>query len=135
MDDIDLAGAVKTLASTVNPFFLPASTLLMHTKHIRSRREKMTALIVARFDVKNAESMDAYAAAAGPTVLAHGGEFVAMGEKVSALVGEDEKRSVAMVRFSDVASAKRWFDSPEYSACKPLREEAAEMQFTLYETE
>lgn len=95
----------------------------------------MTALIVARFDVKNAAKMDAYAIAAGPTVLAHGGEFVAIGEKVTALVGEEERQSVAMVRFPDVASAKTWFTSPEYTACKPLREEAAEMQFTLYETE
>ena len=95
----------------------------------------MTALIVARFDVKNPTKMDAYAAAAGPTVLAHGGEFVALGEKVSSLVGEEERQSVAMVRFPDIASAKKWFSSPEYTACKPLREEAAEMQFTLYETE
>lgn len=95
----------------------------------------MTALIVARFDVKNAEKMEAYATAAGPTVLAHGGEFVAMGERVSALVGNDERQSLAMVRFPDVETAKTWFASPEYTACKPLREEAAEMQFTLYETE
>ncbi|MEM6694304.1 MAG: DUF1330 domain-containing protein [Pseudomonadota bacterium] len=95
----------------------------------------MTALLVARFDVKNAESMNAYATAAGPTVLAHGGEFVAMGEKIEALVGQDEQQSLAMVRFPDVATAKRWFTSPEYTACKPLREAAAEMQFTLYETD
>ena len=95
----------------------------------------MTALIVARFDVKNAEKMDAYATAAGPAVLAYGGEFVAIGEKVTALVGENAMQSIAIVRFPDVASAKTWFASPEYTACKPLREEAAEMQFTLYETE
>ena len=95
----------------------------------------MTALIVARFDVKNAEKMDAYATAAGPAVLAYGGEFVAIGEKITALVGENAMQSIAIVRFPDVASAKTWFESPEYTACKPLREEAAEMQFTLYETE
>ncbi|MEL7344952.1 MAG: DUF1330 domain-containing protein [Pseudomonadota bacterium] len=95
----------------------------------------MTALIVARFDVKNAEKMDAYATAAGPTVLAHGGEFVAIGDKVSALIGAEEKHSIAIVRFPDAATAKTWFASPEYVACKPLREEAAEMQFTLYQAE
>jgi uncharacterized protein (DUF1330 family) len=95
----------------------------------------MTALIVARFDVKNAEKMDAYATEAGPAVLAYGGEFVAIGEKVTALVGENAMQSIAIVRFPDVASAKTWFASPEYTACKPLREEAAEMQFTLYEAE
>ncbi|MEO1238251.1 MAG: DUF1330 domain-containing protein [Pseudomonadota bacterium] len=95
----------------------------------------MTALIVARFDVKNPEKMDAYATAAGPAVLAYGGEFVAIGEKVSALVGDNAMQSIAIVRFPDVATANTWFVSPEYSACKPLREEAAEMQFTLYETE
>ncbi|MEM6595885.1 MAG: DUF1330 domain-containing protein, partial [Pseudomonadota bacterium] len=65
----------------------------------------------------------------------HGGEFVALGDKVSALVGEEEKRSIAIVSFPDAATAKAWFASPEYTACKPLREAAAEMQFTLYETE
>ncbi len=95
----------------------------------------MTALIVARFDVKNAAKMDAYATAAGPTVLAHGGAFIAKGDKVSALVGQNAMQSIAIVRFPDVATAKTWFASPEYTACKPLREEAAEMQFTLYETE
>ena len=95
----------------------------------------MPALIVARFDVKNATKMDAYATAAGPTVLAHGGEFVAIGNKVSALVGDDDRRSIAIVSFPDAATAKTWFASPEYTACKPLREEAADMQFTLYEAD
>ncbi len=95
----------------------------------------MTALVVARFDVKDAEKMDAYATAAGPAVLAYGGEFVAIGEKVTALVGENAMQSIAIVRFPDVEAAKTWFASPEYTACKPLREEAAEMQFTLYDTE
>lgn len=95
----------------------------------------MTALVVARFDVKDAEKMDTYATAAGPAVLAYGGEFVAIGDKVTALVGENAMQSIAIVRFPDVTSARTWFDSPEYTACKPLREEAAEMQFTLYETE
>ncbi|MEM6577644.1 MAG: DUF1330 domain-containing protein [Pseudomonadota bacterium] len=95
----------------------------------------MTALLVARFDVKNPAKMQAYADAAGPTVAAHGGEFVAMGQAVAALVGENDRQSVAMVRFPDVATAQTWFVSPEYSACKPLREDAADMQFTLYETD
>ena len=95
----------------------------------------MTALIVARFDVKNAEKMDAYATAAGPTVLAHGGEFVALGDKVSALIGDEATHSIAILRFPDAAAAQTWFASPEYTACKPLREQAAEMQFTLYQTQ
>ena len=71
----------------------------------------MTALVVARFDLKDAEKMDAYATAAGPAVLAYGGEFVAIGEKVTALVGENAMQSIAIVRFPDVASAKTWFAS------------------------
>lgn len=95
----------------------------------------MTALLVARYDVKDAAKMDAYAAAAGPTVQAHGGEFVAMGTNVAALVGQDDTQAIAMVRFADVPAAQAWFNSPEYTACKPLREDAAVMQFTLYETD
>jgi uncharacterized protein (DUF1330 family) len=94
----------------------------------------MTAILVARYTVKDAEKMEAYATAAGPTVEAHGGEFIAMGQNVAALVGEDSSQSIAMVRFPDVATAETWFASPEYTACKGMRADAADMQFTLYET-
>ena len=95
----------------------------------------MTAFIVARYSVKNPEKMEAYAAAAGPTVEAHGGTFMAMGQTHAALVGEDNSEAVAMVSFADVDAAKAWFNSAGYTACKPLREAAADMQFTLYQAE
>jgi uncharacterized protein (DUF1330 family) len=94
----------------------------------------MTAILVARYTVKNADKMEAYATAAGPSVAAHGGEFIAQGENVASLVGQETSEAIAMVRFADVATAKTWFASPEYSACKDLRAQAADMQFTLYET-
>lgn len=93
----------------------------------------MTALLIARINVLNPEHMQAYGAAAGPTVAAHGGEFIARGKFAAPLLGNESAQAVAIIRFPSVDRAKGWFASPEYQALAGLRTTAAEMQFTLYE--
>ena len=97
----------------------------------------MPALIIARITVHDADRMQAYGAAAGPTVAAHGGEFVARGKFAASLLGDGDgdgdAPNVAVIRFSSVDAAKAWFASPEYQALAELRSAAADMEFTLYE--
>ena len=95
----------------------------------------MPALIIARITVHDADRMQAYGAAAGPTVAAHGGEFVARGKFAASLLGDGDgdAPNVAVIRFSSFDAAKAWFASPEYQALAELRSAAADMEFTLYE--
>ena len=92
----------------------------------------MTALLIARIDVQDPERMQAYGAAAGPTIAAHGGEFVARGQFAGSLLGDGSARAVAIIRFPSVDAANGWFSSPEYRALSELRTAAADMEFTLF---
>lgn len=93
----------------------------------------MTALLIANITVRDAEQMQAYGAAAGPTVAAHGGEFIMRGKFADTLLGDRADNAVALIRFPTVDAAKGWFTSPEYQALTDLRDSAANMEFTLYE--
>lgn len=93
----------------------------------------MTAIIVARITVNNPEKMKAYSVAAAPTVADHDGVFALRGKHSEALLGEDASDAVAIIQFPSTIAAQGWFNSPEYQALRKLRDEAAKMQFTLFE--
>lgn len=92
----------------------------------------MTVYLVANVTVKNAEKMEAYAAAAGPTLVGHGGEFILDGHHAETLSGEWTAPGVALVRFPSVEAARMWYNSPEYQALAPLRASAADMSIALF---
>lgn len=92
----------------------------------------MTAYLVANFTVRNPEDMEAYAAAAGPTLDAHGGELILDGQRLETLAGTWDAPGVALVRFPSVEAARAWYASPEYQALAPLRASAADMDIALF---
>lgn len=89
--------------------------------------------MIAQIKPRDASKMPAYAAAAAPTLAVFGGEMVHRGSFQCVLLGETAPHALGVLRFPDVQSAKAWFASPAYQAIAPLREEAAEMTFVLYE--
>jgi uncharacterized protein (DUF1330 family) len=93
----------------------------------------MTAYLVANVTVRDAARMEAYAAAAGPTLAAHGGEFVLEGQLADTLSGTCAAPAVALVRFPSVEAARTWYNSPEYQALADLRSSAAHMDIALFQ--
>ena len=93
----------------------------------------MTVYLVANVTVLNAERMEAYAAAAGPTVAAHGGEFILDGQLAETLSGKGAAPGLALVRFPSLEAAQTWYHSPEYQALAGLRASAAEMDIALFQ--
>lgn len=93
----------------------------------------MTVYLVANVTVLDDEKMEAYAAAAGPTLTAHGGEFILDGRLTETLSGEWAAPGVALVRFPSVEAAQAWYHSPEYQALAGLRASAADMDIALFE--
>jgi len=94
----------------------------------------MSALLVTRINVRDAEKLKAYAAAASPTVAAHGGEFIARGTFITALLGDGSNHITGIMRFPSAAAITAWFASPEYSALAGLRDSAGEMEFFAYDS-
>ena len=82
----------------------------------------MPAYIVARVDVTDPVKFKGYQALTPGAIAAHGGRFIARGGDVTTLEGADETRRVVLLEFPDVATAKKFWDSPEYAEAKSKRE-------------
>jgi uncharacterized protein (DUF1330 family) len=57
-----------------------------------------------------------------PTIAAFGGRFVARGGRTEVLEGEWSPRRLVIVEFPSVERAKAWWNSPEYSEAKAIRQ-------------
>jgi uncharacterized protein (DUF1330 family) len=85
----------------------------------------MPAYVIAETDVHDAEQYEHYKAAAPETIAAYGGRYVARGGELSVFEGDWLPKRLVILEFDDLAAAKRWYDSPEYSEVRKLREDAA----------
>lgn len=93
----------------------------------------MTVLVIVEARLRNPAKMAEYSAAAAPIVAAFGGEFIHRAKYVETLGGSATPDGLGVLRFPSVDAARTWFNSPDYQAIVPLREEGAEMSFHLYE--
>ena len=94
----------------------------------------MTAFFVSRIEVKDADKLQAYAAATGPTIGAHGGSLVLRGKSEKTLVGEEVgTHMTSVVQFPDMKALDGWFGSAEYQQHAELRDEAGNMHFVAYQ--
>ena len=81
----------------------------------------MPAYFVAEVEVTNPTGYEPYRALAGASIAQYGGRFVARGGKTALIEGGPVPQRVVIIEFADEASARRWYDSPEYQAAPPIR--------------
>ena len=93
----------------------------------------MTAYVIARVNVTNPEKYKGYQALTPDAIAKNGGKFLARGGPVVTMEGDDESRRVVVLEFDDVASAKAFYDSPEYREARAARENAADFQMIIIE--
>ena len=94
----------------------------------------MSAYVIARVDVTDLEKWKEYAAAAGPSSVPFGGEYIVRGGKVEGLENdEDEGRRVVVLKFPDMDSARNWYHSKAYTEARKIRANAGHARFMLVE--
>lgn len=93
----------------------------------------MVAYVVVHANIKNPEKFAEYGKAAGPIVVAHGGAFSLRALVHETLDGDGVYNRFAVIEFPDIEAARTWFHSPKYQALIPLRNEGADVLFTLAE--
>jgi uncharacterized protein (DUF1330 family) len=93
----------------------------------------MTAHVAVTIKVKNRGKLGEYAGKAPDTVAAHGGKFLIRGPVAEVLSGNAEYNVFALIEFPDADTVRTWYNSSEYQALVPTRDEGAEMIFTLVE--
>ena len=92
----------------------------------------MTALMIARINVKDPKLLQQYINRNKEIAVPHGAEILYQGKVERVLNGSDDHGMLVVVAFPRVENVDSWFDSDEYQPLRILRDEAAEMQMTCY---
>ena len=85
----------------------------------------MSAYVLVDIDVHDPDRYEEYKALAAPSVEQYGGRYAVRGGQVEVLEGEWPTGRFVVLEFPDVAAARRWYESPEYTAAKAIRQEAS----------
>ncbi|MBV1707639.1 MAG: DUF1330 domain-containing protein [Hyphomicrobiales bacterium] len=88
--------------------------------------------IIASVNVTNPDAYAAYAKAASAAVAKFGGTYLVRGGRSETLEGTTRTRNVVL-EFPDYQTAHDFYHSPDYTAARALRLNAAEAAFLLVE--
>ena len=91
----------------------------------------MPAYVIAYLEVTDPKAFEAYRKVAGPTFAPYGGKPLVVDGRFEVLEGMVRPKSVVVVEFESLETAKRWYTSPEYARTIPLRQQAAESSLIL----
>jgi uncharacterized protein (DUF1330 family) len=92
----------------------------------------MAVYAMVHIDVNDADEYAKYAALAGPAVAKYGGEFLARGGECFHMEGKGRARNV-IIRFKDMATAKAFYNGPEYQEALSFGLPAADREYTFVE--
>ncbi len=93
----------------------------------------MPAYVIVDIDVKDPVEYEEYTKLSTPAVAAYGGKFLARGGRVEVLEGSWQPKRLVILEFESAERAKQWWDSPEYTQAKPIRQLAAATNMVLIE--
>jgi len=94
----------------------------------------MTALLIARFTVKDLEKLKEYAAQAPQTMATYGGRALLRGKADKNLTAGDTDHAMAAIfEFPSLEKIDEWYNCDAYEQLKALRDEGADMRITSYE--
>lgn len=91
------------------------------------------AYYIAEFDLKNADTFKPYHAGVPKTVSDYGGKYLVRGGETVSLEGSPPKR-IVLFEFNSLADAKKWYNSPEYSALRPHRQKSGDTRNFIVES-
>jgi len=81
----------------------------------------MPAYAVVTIDIHDLAAYERYKLAAPPSIGLYGGKYLTRGGEVEVREGEWPARRFVILEFPDMATARRWHDSPEYAPARAQR--------------
>jgi uncharacterized protein (DUF1330 family) len=93
----------------------------------------MAAYVIAQVDIHDAETFKEYAAGVPATIQQYGGKYCVRGGAVTPKEGGWNPKRVIVLEFPDMATAHRWYDSPEYQEIIGIRFKAANGELIFVE--
>jgi uncharacterized protein (DUF1330 family) len=93
----------------------------------------MPAYLIAEMEVSDPETYARYRAQVPEVIAAHGGRFLVRGGATETKEGTPPAGRVVVIEFPDMATARRFYDGPDYQAILPLRLAASRGRLYLVE--
>jgi uncharacterized protein (DUF1330 family) len=93
----------------------------------------MTAYVIVDIDVIDPAGYEEYKQPAPATVAAYGGKYLARGGHAEVLEGEWVPNRLVILEFANIARAREWLDSPEYTAIKHIRHRTTRSNMVVVE--
>lgn len=85
----------------------------------------MPAYLIADTHITDHPTYDRYKQQVAPIVAKFGGRFLARGGHHQVLEGTWQPARLVIIEFTDMATLKAWYNSPEYAPVLALRQSAA----------
>jgi uncharacterized protein (DUF1330 family) len=89
----------------------------------------MAAYIVAQFDVKDWDKFREYGKRTARTIASFGGRFIARGGEMVTLEGPQDTMRIVLMEFPSIEKATAFYQSPDYTVTRKLREGCAVAKF------
>ena len=89
--------------------------------------------MIAEVEVTDPVALKKYSEKAPQIVASYNGHYVVRGGNPQSLEGDPPKGFIVVIGFDSAEKAREWYDSPEYSAIKPLRQSATKSRLILVE--
>ncbi|MCV9965709.1 DUF1330 domain-containing protein [Pararhizobium sp. BT-229] len=93
----------------------------------------MAAYLIADVDVTDAEVFKEYTREVPATESRYGGRYLGRGGATKVLEGDWEPHRLVIVEFPDMEALMGWYNSPEYSRLKAIRERSAKTRIIALE--
>lgn len=93
----------------------------------------MPAYLVADVQVTDPVRYEDYKKLAATAIAKFGGRYLVRGGAHTTVEGEWKPNRLVIMEFADVATARRFYDSPEYREARAARANAAKGQFVIVE--
>lgn len=95
----------------------------------------MPTYLIGTIDVEDSATYDLYRSFNPSLVEAAGGKYIIKGKPVSVLEGDDFRSRFVMIEFANEAALRKFYDSAEYAALRPLRHKSAKSTLAIINTD
>ncbi|HWJ29203.1 MAG TPA: DUF1330 domain-containing protein [Flavisolibacter sp.] len=93
----------------------------------------MPAYVIVEIEIHDPESYEAYKKLTPASISAYGGKFIVRGGKTESLEGDWNPQRLVVLEFPTIEQAKNWWNSPEYTPAKEIRQIAAKTRMIVAE--
>jgi uncharacterized protein (DUF1330 family) len=103
------------------------------TVTVVTAQDKAAGYVVIEFKIKDPDEFKNYSQQAPATIAQYGGKFVVRPGKAESLKGDPPQGPFVVLTFESAEQARKWANSPEYTALVGLRDKAADMRAFIVE--